>query len=138
VARPLDRAYVTRVLRLEQERMKTLAEAPAMTAFFFSDRVEYDPALLLPKGLEATRARMGLTRAAAILSAAPDWQAPALEEPLRALVAELELKPVQLFTALRAAVTGRTVSPPLFDTFEVLGRERTLARVRAAIALVPE
>jgi glutamyl-tRNA synthetase len=138
VARPLDRAYVARVLRLEQERMKTLAEAPAMTAFFFSDRNDYDPTLLLPKGLEATRARAGLSRAEAILSAAPDWQAQALEEPLRALVAQLELKPVQLFTALRVAVTGRTVSPPLFDTFEVLGRERTLARIRAATARVPE
>ena len=109
-----------------------------MTAFFFSDRNDYDPTLLLPKGLEATRARAGLSRAEALLSAAPDWQAQALEEPLRALVAQLELKPVQLFTALRVAVTGRTVSPPLFDTFEVLGRERTLARIRAATARVPE
>jgi glutamyl-tRNA synthetase len=137
VVRPLDRAYVARVLRLEQERMKLLAEAPAMTSFFFSDVFDYDAALLLPKALEAGRARTGLTRAEAILSAAPEWQAHTLEEPLRALVAELELKPVQLFTALRVAVTGRTVSPPLFDTFEVLGRERTLARVRAAIGRVP-
>ncbi|HEV2236153.1 MAG TPA: glutamate--tRNA ligase [Ktedonobacterales bacterium] len=137
VERPLDRAHVARVLRLEQERMKLLAEAPEMTAFFFSDDITYDPALLLPKGLEPGKARAGLTRAEAILRAAPAWQAHALEEPLRALVAELELKPVQLFTALRVAVTGRTVSPPLFDTFEVLGRERTLARVATAIARVP-
>jgi glutamyl-tRNA synthetase len=135
--RPLDRAYVARVLRLEQERMKLLAEAPQMTAFFFADDFTYDAALLLPKGLEPARARTGLTRAEAILRAAPEWQAHALEEPLRALVTELELKPVQLFTALRVAVTGRTVSPPLFDTFAVLGRERTLARVATAIARVP-
>ncbi len=137
VARPLDRAYAARVLRLEQERMKTLAEAPGMTAFFFSDVIEYDAALLLPKGLEPGKARAGLTRAEAMMREAPEWRASALEEPLRALVAELELKPVQLFTALRVAVTGRTVSPPLFDTFEVMGRERTLARVQAAIGRVP-
>jgi glutamyl-tRNA synthetase len=57
-----------------------------------------------------------------------------MEPPLRALVQELGLKPVQLFTSLRVAVTGRTVSPPLFETMEVLGREVSLTRIRAAVA----
>ncbi|HUY75770.1 MAG TPA: hypothetical protein VMV29_03295, partial [Ktedonobacterales bacterium] len=56
-----------------------------------------------------------------------------LEAPLRELVTELGLKPVQLFTSLRVAVTGRTVSPPLFETMEVLGREVSLTRLRQAI-----
>ena len=62
-------------------------------------------------------------------------EAAALEAPLRDLVGELGVKPVQLFTSLRVAVTGRTVSPPLFETMETLGREVTLARVSQAIAL---
>jgi glutamyl-tRNA synthetase len=59
-----------------------------------------------------------------------------METPLRALVEELGLKPIQLFTAIRVAVTGRTVSPPLFETMEVLGRSTTLARLEKAIALL--
>jgi glutamyl-tRNA synthetase len=134
VARPLDRAYVTRVLLLEQERMKTLAEAPALTEFCFVPSVTVSPELLLAKNMTSEQAREGLRRAQDLLEHAPEWRAEALEAPLRALVAELGLKPVQLFTSLRVAVTGRTVSPPLFATMEVLGRETTLARLRHALA----
>jgi glutamyl-tRNA synthetase len=57
-----------------------------------------------------------------------------MEARLRELVGELGLKPGQLFTSMRVAVTGRTVSPPLFETIEVLGRERALERLGRAIA----
>jgi glutamyl-tRNA synthetase len=134
VVRPLDRTYVTRVLHLEQERMKTLTEAPGMTEFFFTDDFDYAADLLVTKGLDAARALTGLQRAADVLRGAAQWQAANLEEPLRALLAELDMKPVQLFTSIRIAVTGRTISPPLFDTLEVLGRERTLLRLQRAIA----
>ena len=56
-----------------------------------------------------------------------------MEEPMRALADELGLKPGQLFMSARVAISGRTVSPPLFETMEVLGRERTLARLRQAL-----
>jgi glutamyl-tRNA synthetase len=134
VARPLDREYVTRVLALEQERMKTLAEAPTLTEFFFTTTVAVAPALLVPKNTTREQALDGLRRSLAILEGAQEWKAGELEAPLRTLVAEMGLKPVQLFTSLRVAVTGRTVSPPLFETMEVLGREPTRARLRQAIA----
>jgi len=133
VARPLDRAYVTRVLALEQERMKTLAEAPTLTEFFFVPRVAVAPALLVPKNMTPEQTLDGLRRSLAILEGAREWKAGELEAPLRTLVAKMGLKPVQLFTSLRVAVTGRTVSPPLFETMEVLGREPTIARLRQAI-----
>ena len=134
VRRPLDPAYVERVLLLEQERMKTLAEAPAMTSFFFTEALEYDPALLVAKGMDRERTLDGLERALARLEALAGWEASVTEPPLRELVGVLGLKPVQLFTSIRVAVTGRTVSPPLFETMEVLGRERSLRRLRQAIA----
>jgi glutamyl-tRNA synthetase len=134
VARPLDREYAKRVLLLEQERMKTLSEAPGMTEFFFVPQIHCDPGLLIAKNMDAERTLDGLRRAEELLVGAEQWEAPALEQPLRDLVAELGVKPVQLFTSLRVAVTGRTVSPPLFETMEVLGREVTLARVHDAIA----
>jgi glutamyl-tRNA synthetase len=56
-----------------------------------------------------------------------------MEARLRELVAELGLKPVQLFTSLRVAVTGRTVSPPLFETMETLGRDVSMRRIEQAI-----
>jgi glutamyl-tRNA synthetase len=133
VARPLDRAYVTRVLLLEQERMKALAEAPALTEFFFVPRVNVAPELLVAKNMTREQAQDGLRRALEVLEHTPEWRAEALEAPLRALVAEMGLKPVQLFTSLRVAITGRTVSPPLFATMEVLGREPTLGRIHQAI-----
>jgi glutamyl-tRNA synthetase len=134
VSRPLDAAYVERVLRLEQERMKTLAEAPAMTEFFFTRDLTYDPSLLVAKGMDRERTLAGLEQSLAILEALDTWEAVAMEPPLRALVQELGLKPVQLFTTLRVAVTGRTISPPLFETMEVLGRDVTLTRIHAAVA----
>src|SRR5579862_214212 len=128
VARPLDRAYTSRVLRLEQERMKRLAEAPGMTEFFFTDAIEYPPTLLIAKQMDTPRTLDGLRRAEALLTPLTSWEAPEMEQLLRDLAAALDLRPGQLFTGLRVAVTGRTVSPPLFETMEVLGREVSLRR----------
>jgi glutamyl-tRNA synthetase len=136
VARPLDCAYVARVLSLEQERMKTLAEAPQLTAFFFTSTLSYDTSQLLAKRMTREQSLEGLRRAHDLLMSLPEWSAAAMEAPLRALVEELGLKPIQLFTAIRVAVTGRTVSPPLFETMEALGRSTTLARLDNAIALL--
>jgi glutamyl-tRNA synthetase len=134
VARPLDREYTKRVLLLEQERMKTLAEAAQMTFFFFVDKLEYLPDTLIAKHMDATATLSGLRRAQAILESLDSWVAADMESPLRELVTELGLKPVQLFTSLRVAVTGRTISPPLFETMETLGKAVSLERLRQAVA----
>jgi glutamyl-tRNA synthetase len=133
VTRPLDRAYVSRILALEQERLKTLAEAPRLIEFFFVRGLTYDTSDLLAKHLTQEQSLDGLRRAHDLLAGLADWNAAAMESPLRALVEELGLKPIQLFTAIRVAVTGRTVSPPLFETMAVLGREATLTRLRDAM-----
>jgi glutamyl-tRNA synthetase len=134
VARPIDRAFASRVLHLEQERMKTLAEAPGMTSFFFVSQLRYEPQTLIAKHMDAERTLTGLQRSHEALAALDGWEAAAMEARLRELVAELGLKPVQLFTSLRVAVTGRTVSPPLFETMEVLGRDVSMERIDRAIA----
>jgi len=64
------------------------------------------------------------------------WSEAALEATLRTLVAELGVKTGQLFSAIRVAVTGRTVAPPLFATLAVLGRDRAIARIAAAEKLL--
>jgi glutamyl-tRNA synthetase len=133
VSRPLSKAYVARVLKLEQERMKTLGEVAQLVTFFFTDDLHYQADALIGKGMDREKTITGLQRALALLTSLESWEAAAMEPLMRALADELGLKPGQLFMAARVAVTGRTVSPPLFETMEVLGRERTLARIRQAL-----
>jgi glutamyl-tRNA synthetase len=73
-----------------------------------------------------------LQRAHALLAALPAMEHSAANAALTALAAELALKPGQLFSPLRMAVTGQKVSPPLFETMELLGRDVVLARIAAA------
>ena len=74
----------------------------------------------------------------AALEAVDDWASEPIETSLRdALVAGLGLKPRVAFGPLRTAVTGRRVSPPLFESIELLGRERTLSRLKRALGSIP-
>ena len=121
------------------ERLEELGEAPGLLEFFFRDvgprpdvALPYDPALLVPKNLDVAAAAAALRAARDRLAALETWSEGQIEEQLRALAEELGLKTGQLFGAIRVAVTGRTVAPPLFETLAALGRERTLARLDAA------
>jgi glutamyl-tRNA synthetase len=112
---------------LVQERVQTLAEAADMLRFLVKDDIEIDPA--------AAKQLDPVVLAAAIpaLSELPVWEAASIEAALRAaLVDGLGLKPRNAFGPIRVAVTGRTVSPPLFESLQLLGRDRTLARLEAA------
>jgi glutamyl-tRNA synthetase len=125
-----------RVLRaiapLAQERMVVLSEAVGLLAFLFVDEVEIDPAAA-EKQLSGSDAVEVLDAASTALSGLADWTTPAIESALKtALVEELGRKPRQAFGPVRVAVSGRTVSPPLYESIELLGRERTLARLEAA------
>jgi glutamyl-tRNA synthetase len=134
-----ERAYVERLVPLIHERLEELGEAPGLLEFFFRDvgprpdvALPYDPALLVPKNLDVAAAAAALRAARDRLAALETWSEGQIEEQLRALAEELGLKTGQLFGAIRVAVTGRTVAPPLFETLAALGRERTLARLDAA------
>ncbi|MBI4216431.1 MAG: glutamate--tRNA ligase [Chloroflexi bacterium] len=132
VARPLDRAYLGRIVPLIQERLKTLAEAPALVDFFFLN-LPYEPSLLLGKRLSPEAARAGLERAQVVLKGLVAFEAEALEGVLRPLAETLGLKAGDFFGLLRVAVTGRAVAPPLFQTMAALGRARCRERLEAAI-----
>ncbi len=133
VARPLDIDYASRVLALEQERLRMLGEAAHAVSFFYIDDVTYETPLLIQKGMDAERTRDSLIRALELLNGLELWDHDAMEGPMRALAEELGLKPGQLFGSVRVAVSGRTATPPLFAMLEVLGRERTLRRIERAI-----
>jgi glutamyl-tRNA synthetase len=74
-----------------------------------------------------------MRRALEVLQSVSPWTPETLEPPLRALVEELGLTAGQLFGMLRAAVTGQTVSPPLFESMAIVGREKSLQRIQQAI-----
>ena len=117
-----DEALVRRSVPLVQEKIATLGEYPTFAGFLFQD-VEPDPALVDGNVLsEAERA----------VEAAEPFTAEAIEEALRAVAEQLELKPREAFAPIRVAVTGSKVSPGLFESIELLGREPTLERIRRA------
>ena len=129
------------MLPVVQERLPTLAAVVDLVGFLWTDDLGLDPALIVPKRWDAATTRDGLAAARDILAAhdAVTWEADELEPPLRELVEARSWKAGDLFMAIRVATTGRTATPPLFDTLVALGRERTLARLDAAIAgLAPD
>ncbi|MCF6505888.1 glutamate--tRNA ligase [Blastococcus sp. MG754426] len=131
-------AVLRAIAPLAQERMVVLSEAVGLLGFLFVDEVEIDPAAA-QKQLAGDSAVEVLDAAAAALGALPEWTTPAIEQALKeSLVEGLGRKPRQAFGPVRVAVSGRTVSPPLYESMELLGRERTLARLAAARAVASE
>ncbi|WP_433869827.1 glutamate--tRNA ligase [Saccharopolyspora sp. CA-218241] len=119
---------------LVQERLVVLSDAVGMMRFLFAgDDFAPDPASA-EKAL-GEDARPVLEAAVGALAELPDWTAAAIEEALKASVVDgLGIKPRKAFAPVRVAVTGRTVSPPLYESMELLGREVSLSRLRAALA----
>ena len=128
----IDRDYLLRILPLVQERLKRLAQASELTGYFFQGEIAYNPDDLIQKGMDADTTIRALRRALSVLSQAKAFDAHSLEEVLRATCADLGLSGRQFLGALRVATTGRTAAPPLFETMEVLGKERCLDRIEAA------
>ena len=125
-----DLDVLRRAAPLVHERMTTLAEAVDMLGFLFVDERSFtrNPAdaekLLNQDGRTVTKAAYD-----ALVDAAT-WDTPSIEDALRsALVEGLGLKPRNAFGPVRVAITGRRVSPPLFESMELLGRERSLRRL---------
>jgi len=122
-----DRELLLSAAPLVQERMQLLGEAPGLLAFLFTDDddLTFDAdALPGPEGPEV------LDAALAVLPGIPDWNHEAIEAALRAeLIDVKQLKPRLAFGPLRSAISGRRISPPLFESMQLLGRESSLARI---------
>ncbi|MDP3969627.1 MAG: glutamate--tRNA ligase [Nocardioides sp.] len=130
---PEQRALLTEAAPLVHERIGTLGEAGDMLGFLF---VDDDAFVLDPTDAAKLLDDQGITVVKAshdALAALGEWATPAIEEALRtALVEDLGLKPRHAFGPVRVAVTGKRISPPLFESLELLGRERSLRRLAAA------
>ncbi len=122
-----------KVVPLIRERLVTLDDCIPFGGFFFLEDVTPDPQDLIAKGLDAKQSADVARKAHDVLAAVPEWTPAASEPPMRALVEQLGLGPNQVFGLVRVAVTGQKVSPPLFESMEVIGREKCLARIEKAI-----
>jgi glutamyl-tRNA synthetase len=127
-----QRRVLEAIAPMAQERMVVLDDAVGLLGFLFTDDVEIDPAAA-EKQLAGPDADEVLAAAGTALAGLGEWTTEAIEESLKtALVEGLGRKPRQAFGPVRVAVSGRTVSPPLYESIELLGRERTLARLERA------
>ena len=123
-----------------RERLPTLGAIVDLVGFLWRDGVTPDAAALVPKRWDAATTTTALEAARETIAAVGEvtFEADELEPPLRALAEANGWKAGDLFTAIRVAVTGQTAAPPLFDTLVAVGRDRTLARIDAAVALLEE
>jgi glutamyl/glutaminyl-tRNA synthetase len=121
-----DEERIRAAAPIVQEKMGRLGEFPEFAGFLFVDDVDPDPTLL--------DARM-LTEAAAELEHVEPWNAEALEPALKGLCERLGAKPKTVYLPIRVAVTGSRISPGLYESLELLGREVALARLRRGAAL---
>jgi glutamyl-tRNA synthetase len=124
--------YVRAALETCRGKLRTLAELPAYGGFYFTGVMAYEAEAAAKHFVPENRPRLQRLREA--LAAAPAFDAATLEAALKAVAAELGVKPAVLVHPLRLACTGRSSGPSLYHLMEVLGRDETLARLDAALA----
>jgi glutamyl-tRNA synthetase len=135
LGRTVDEQLLMRVIPLVRERIKLLSEIAEMADFFFVEgELDYEPQTLLSKRYAGDPAAAAGALDAVIgrIEGVEPWEQGALEAAIRPLAEELGVKAGDLFGVIRVAITGKTAAPPLFETMEVLGRARTIERLRAA------
>lgn len=119
---------------LVQERAKRLTEVAGQVVFLFAD-IEYDENSW-QKVMTKTGAREAVAGAREALTALAAWNTASIEEACRGVAAALEMGAGKVFQPIRVAITGSSVSPPLFESIEALGRANTLSRLTEALALI--
>jgi len=127
-----DTALLEGIIVAQRERAKTLKEMAQNSRFFFTDTIEIDPKAAA-KHLGADAAEP-LAETRSRLAKLAEWTAPAIHEAVGGLATERAVGLGKIVQPVRVAVSGGTVSPPIDATLALLGRERTLARIDAALA----
>jgi glutamyl-tRNA synthetase len=129
-----DARVIAEAAPLVQERIQTLGQGAAMMRFLLVPESDFTVDEAAAAKQLGDPGQQVLAAALPALEALPEWTAAVIEAALKAtLVDGLGLKPRNAFGPLRVAITGGTVSPPLFESMEILGRDRSLARIRHAL-----
>ena len=128
---------IDEVSKLVQERIKVLSEASGLVAFVFKNEITYDSNELIQKQMDAESTTRILDRVNELVSKIETFSSSAIEVELRALADAMEVKVGTLLGTIRVATSGQKVSPPLFDSLEVLGRSRVLELLHVAKSKLP-
>jgi glutamyl-tRNA synthetase len=134
----VEEKKLLKIAPIIQERMVTLDEAPGMAGFFFRDDVTPTPMDLVGSKMTPSESAAAARRAHDLLASLPEITLQSAEPPMRALADALGLSAGQLFGILRVAVTGQKVSPPLFESMAIIGKEQVLKRIEAAMWLLEQ
>jgi glutamyl-tRNA synthetase len=130
----LDQGWLAKLAEVLRERSQTLLEVAEGAAPFFGDSVTMDPQAA--RKFLTSAIRPHLSRLLSLIEQSQSFDHAGLEESFKTVLAETGLAMGKLAQPVRVALTGRTVSPGIFDVMILLGRERTLARLRKAIDLI--
>lgn len=126
--------WTARLVELLRVRARTVTDIVRQAAPYLADSVEFDPDAVRAQWKDPVAARRILTAARATLGGVADWTPGGTEEALRALATELGVGAGKVMQPLRVALTGLAASPGMFDVLDLLGRDRALARIDAALA----
>ena len=132
----VDREKLIKIAPILKERVTTLDDAVEMAGFFFSEAVVVQKDELIGKGLSPEQTKRILEDSFTILSSVEDMEPGITEPPMRDYVKKTGLSAGQVFGVLRVAVTGQKVSPPLFESMEIIGRDIVLDRIKNASDLL--
>ncbi|OGO41238.1 MAG: glutamate--tRNA ligase [Chloroflexi bacterium RBG_16_58_14] len=133
---PVEYPVLLKIIPIIRERLTTLDDVLPIAGFFFQEAVHPVPEQLVGSNMSASESARAARRAYQLLQPLAEINQETAEPPLRALADELGLKAGQLFGILRVAVTGQTVSPPLFESMAIVGKGKVMARIQDAITVL--
>ncbi len=132
----VDTATLQRIAPLIQVRIVTLEDAPRLAGFFFEERVVPEAGALIGKKMSAADSVAALRLSWKALAVLDEFTAADLEPVMRQVADDLGFKAGQVFGVLRMAITGQAVSPPLFESMELIGRATVIERLEQAAVLL--
>jgi glutamyl-tRNA synthetase len=132
----LNEAILYQAIPIIRERLVTLDDVVPVAGFFFRDDISPDPTRLVSSGLTPSETANVAMKLYQILASLPQVSKNLAEPPIRTFVAESGLKAGQVFGLLREALTGQKDSPPLFETMEIIGKDKTLERLQTTIKIL--
>ncbi|MFN2128752.1 MAG: glutamate--tRNA ligase [Anaerolineales bacterium] len=131
-----DMSTLQKIAKILHVRLVTLDEAVDKAGFFFQDDVHPAPEDLIAKNLTVKESADLAKRAYILLAGLSEISHDSAEQPMRNLAEQMDVKVGQLFHVVRVAVTGQRVSPPLFESMEIIGREKSLSRIESAVKIL--
>lgn len=131
-----DNETLVKIAPIIQERLSTLDEAPEKAGFFFKDEIKPNPDELAAKGLTSDQSADVAEKALILLKTLPELDTQETEPLMRKFIEETGFTTGQVLGILRVAITGQTISPPLFETMGIIKRDLVLSRIEKAILLL--